>query len=156
MNDQTPQTREAFYRRTPRSVTKARHFTRYALTDWDMTTRLDEVLLCVRELATNALLHGVLPGRGFLLRLTLHPDNTLRVEVHDSGPGELHLPDPAPESEHGRGLRLVTALADKWGVDERNPGKIVWCEFAVTPRMSYDPSANSRMLAAASDMPARS
>ncbi|MFJ4327756.1 hypothetical protein ACIP3A_32245 [Streptomyces tricolor] len=35
------------------------------------------------------------------------------------------------EAEHGRGLLLVAALADKWGgVGERNPAKVVWCEFA--------------------------
>lgn len=33
--------------------------------------------------------------------------------------------------EHGRGLLLVAALADKWGVRERDPGKVVWCEFRV-------------------------
>jgi hypothetical protein len=24
---------------------------------------------------------------------------------------------------------LVAVLADKWGVGERAPGKVVWCEF---------------------------
>jgi hypothetical protein len=33
------------------------------------------------------------------------------------------------EGERGRGLLLVAALADKWGVGERHPGKVVWCEF---------------------------
>jgi hypothetical protein len=32
--------------------------------------------------------------------------------------------------EGGRGLLLVAALSDKWGVGERDPGKAVWCEFA--------------------------
>lgn len=36
---------------------------------------------------------------------------------------------PGVEEEGGRGLLLVSALADKWSVAERNPGKIVWCEF---------------------------
>jgi two-component sensor histidine kinase len=85
----------------------------------------------VSELATNALVHGVPAGRGFLLRLVLHGDGVLRVEVHDSGPGTVGIPEASAESEHGRGLLLVAALADKWGVGERNPGKIVWCEFAV-------------------------
>lgn len=128
---QHPHTREAFYRRDRRSVRLAREFTREALTDWATAERSDDVLLCVSELATNALLHGVSPGRGFALRLTLHADGALRVEVHDSGPGEIRVPDQLPESEHGRGLLLVAALADKWGVGERSPGKVVWCEFGV-------------------------
>ncbi|WP_369392080.1 ATP-binding protein [Streptomyces sp. CG1] len=128
---QHPHTREAFYRRDRRSVRLARDFTRSALTDWDLASRSDDVLLCVSELATNALLHGVPPGRGFALHLALHlDDDTLRIEVHDSGPGEVGIPDAAPESEHGRGLMLVAALADKWGVGERNPGKFVWAEFS--------------------------
>ncbi|GAB1338007.1 ATP-binding protein [Streptomyces sp. E-15] len=131
---QTPHTRQAFYRRDRRSVRIAREFARTALADWAHAGRGDDVLLCVSELATNALLHGVPAGRGFLLRLTLHADGVLRVEVHDSGGGEVPVPDglrqAGAEAEGGRGLLLVAALADKWGVAERDPGKVVWCEFA--------------------------
>ncbi|MFD7404658.1 ATP-binding protein [Streptomyces sp. NPDC059866] len=126
---QHPHTREAFYRRDRRSVGHAREFTRQTLADWAMTERSDDALLCVSELATNALLHGAPPGRGFAVRLTLYGDGVLRAEVHDSGAGEVHASDAPSDSEHGRGLLLVAALADKWGVGERNPGKIVWCEF---------------------------
>ncbi|SCE59340.1 hypothetical protein GA0115253_1079714 [Streptomyces sp. Termitarium-T10T-6] len=38
---------------------------------------------------------------------------------------------PEADDEGGRGLLLVAAPADKWGVAERNPGKVVWCEFGV-------------------------
>ncbi|MGW0883995.1 ATP-binding protein [Streptomyces sp. NPDC002671] len=130
---QHPHTRQAFYRRDRRSVRLARDFTREALTDWAMAERSDDVLLCVSELATNAVLHGVPPGRGFQVRLLLEADGVLRVEVHDSGPGEVGIPDVVPESEHGRGLMLVAVLADKWGVGQRDPGKFVWCEFAMAP-----------------------
>lgn len=123
--------REAFYRRDRRSVRLAREFTREAMADWAAATRTDDVVLCVSELATNALLHGAPPGRGFRLQLALDTTGVLRIEVHDSGPGEIREPEPSPEGESGRGLLLVAALADKWGVGERDPGKIVWCEFAV-------------------------
>ncbi|WP_030346578.1 ATP-binding protein [Streptomyces sp. NRRL S-1022] len=126
---QHPRTRQTFYRRDRRSVRLAREFARETLTDWTRTERSDE-LLCVSELATNALVHGVPAGCGFHPRLTLHGDGVLRVEVHDSGPGEVRAPETSPEAERGRGLLLVAALADKWGVGERNPGKFVWCEFA--------------------------
>ncbi|GAA2643173.1 ATP-binding protein [Streptomyces vastus] len=135
-------TREAFYRRDRRSVRLAREFTREALTDWAVAERSDDVLLCVSELATNAVLHGVPPGRGFRLRLALDTGGVVRIEVHDSGPGEVRFPDACTEAENGRGLLLVAALADKWGVGERDPGKIVWCEFAV--RMDDFPAPKGR------------
>ncbi|PBC85221.1 MULTISPECIES: ATP-binding protein [unclassified Streptomyces] len=127
--------RTAFYRRERRSVLRAREFARTALTDWGLDHLADDVLLCVSELATNALLHGVPPGRGYRLCLSLDESGLLRVEVHDSGAGEPRLPVSLPcdggegECESGRGLLLVSALADAWGIGERVPGKIVWCEF---------------------------
>ncbi|MFG3102688.1 ATP-binding protein [Streptomyces sp. NPDC048182] len=125
---------ELFYLRERKSVRQARTFVGKTLDAWSLTERRDDVLLCVSELATNALLHGVPPGRGYLVRLALHADGVLRMEVHDSGPGELRTPEPSEDDEGGRGLLLVAALSDKWGVGERNPGKIVWCEFAPPPR----------------------
>ncbi|MFC8536311.1 ATP-binding protein [Streptomyces sp. NPDC057249] len=133
--------REAFYRRERRSVPLVRRFVRQALLDWACEAHqvnTDDVLLCVSELATNALVHGVPPGRGY--RLFLYWDRAetrLRVEIHDSGDGEV--PEAAPSSdptaERGRGLMLVAALAATWGVSERIPGKIVWCEFAAPARI---------------------
>ncbi len=96
-----------------------------------MAERADDVLLCVSELATNALVHGVPPGRGFLLRLLPYDGGGLRVEVHDSGDGVPAVPQPdaGEPGEGGRGLLLVAELADRWGVSGRSPGKVVWCEF---------------------------
>ncbi|MGW5349098.1 ATP-binding protein [Streptomyces sp. NPDC004031] len=129
--------REQFYRRERRSIPAAREFTREALKAWDCVVgRTDDVLLCVSELTTNALLHGVPPGRGFLLHLSRGEGGVLRVEVHDSGdpwPADVPTtdrPQVAPDDEDGRGLALVGALADKWDVADRHPGKVVWCEFA--------------------------
>ncbi|MFJ2116657.1 MULTISPECIES: ATP-binding protein [unclassified Streptomyces] len=125
--------RERFYRRERQSVPAAREFVRAAVEEWGLGARLDDVLLCVSELTTNALVHGVPPGRGFLLRLWWCEDGPLRVEVHDSGGGQPRVSGPGGEAdeESGRGLLLVEALADMWGVGERDPGKIVWCEFDV-------------------------
>ncbi|MBT2493067.1 ATP-binding protein [Streptomyces sp. ISL-96] len=123
---QHPLLRERFYRRERQSVAAARDFARTAVAEWRLGVCLDDVLLCVSELATNALVHGVPPGRGYRLRLWLSGD-VLRIEVHDSGGGLPRVREP--DGECGRGLLLVAALADKWGVGEREPGKVVWCEF---------------------------
>ncbi|MFJ3520587.1 ATP-binding protein [Streptomyces sp. NPDC090131] len=117
--------RERLYLRSPRTVAAARQFTRDTLHAWGAADRLDDMLLCVSELATNALRYGVPSGRGYLLRLFGFEDATLRIEVHDSGPGFSRITG----RPHGHGLTLVAALADDWGVLARTPGKVVWCEF---------------------------
>jgi anti-sigma regulatory factor (Ser/Thr protein kinase) len=95
------------------------------LTDWGYRDRHDDVRLCVSELATNALLHGVPPGREFCLALAT--DGPLvRIEVRDSGDGHPEAVQAGPESCGGRGIQLVMAVADDFGVTTHNPGKTVW------------------------------
>ncbi|MGI5352696.1 ATP-binding protein [Streptomyces sp. CA-250714] len=127
---QLPHFREHFYRRERRSIPRARAFVRAALGDWGAAARCDDVLLCVSEMTTNALLHGVPPGRGFRVMLWLEHDGVLRIEVHDSGEGTPRMSCADDDAECGRGLLLIEMLADKWGVGERSPGKVVWAEFA--------------------------
>ncbi|MFF8954228.1 ATP-binding protein [Streptomyces sp. NPDC014894] len=106
------------------------------LADWGVardTDVSDVVSVIVGELTANAATHGKVPGRDFELRLLLGP-GTLCVEVSDTRgevrppcPGEI--PVPAPESESGRGMVLVAALADRWSVTDRVPvGKTVRAE----------------------------
>lgn len=137
MNVPTDQIRSALvrtvdYPRDRRSVRLAREFARAVLGAWGMPEPHDEVLLCVSELVTNALLHGVPQGRRLRLGPALCGDGVLRVEVADSGGGKPRLQGESEggrEDEGGRGLLLVAALADRWGVESRDPGKTVWCEF---------------------------
>jgi hypothetical protein len=95
---------------------------------------LDPARHLVAELAANAATHGRVHGRDF--RLTLADGaGTLRIEVTDTC-GEL-LPRPqdlGPDSESGRGLVLVEALADRWGVTRGpHPRKTVWAELRLVP-----------------------
>ncbi|MEU2597209.1 ATP-binding protein [Streptomyces hirsutus] len=91
----------------------------------DLTERAE---LVVAELAANAVLHGRVPGRCFRLTLALDPAaGRLRVEVTDAR-GDLW-PWPAPAEDGpdalplgGRGLALVTALADHWDCVPHPPG----------------------------------
>ncbi|WP_405448639.1 ATP-binding protein [Streptomyces erythrochromogenes] len=132
--------RERLYRRSPRTVAAARQFTRDTLQAWGVDERLDDMSLCVSELATNALRYGVPHGRGYLLRLFGFEDATVRAEVHDSGPGLSRITG----RPYGRGLTLVQALADEWGVLARTPGKVVWCEFRNAPRLPESAGGHSR------------
>lgn len=91
--------------------------------------------LVVAELAANAITHGRVAGRDFLLGLTLTPDpvapTTLRIEVSDCRGERPPLPRVTTHlAEHGRGLLLVDALAARWGTFVRPPsGKTVWAEL---------------------------
>ncbi|GGV89522.1 ATP-binding protein [Streptomyces gelaticus] len=92
----------------------------------------DDVAVVVSELAANAVLHGMVPGRDFELRLIALAD-TLRIEVSDARTErEPEIRASRPGAESGFGLRLVGALATSWGVKGRDVGKTVWAELATT------------------------
>ncbi|MFH8237201.1 ATP-binding protein [Streptomyces sp. NPDC018321] len=117
---------------TPRGARLARLLATEQLRSWGLP--LDPARHLVAELASNAAAHGRVPGRDF--RLTLYVVGaTLRIEVTDTRGEELPRPQtPAPDAESGRGLLLVEALADRWGVtEERFPRKTVWAELPCTP-----------------------
>ncbi|ALO93837.1 ATP-binding protein [Streptomyces olivaceoviridis] len=120
--------RQRRFPRSRRSVAAARVFAVETLTEWGYLDRHDDVRLCVSELATNAVLHGVPPGREFCVAV-VGDGSSIRLEVRDSGGGQPK-PVPAEVAEcRGRGLHLVTALADDFGVTVHNPGKTVWTVF---------------------------
>ncbi|MEU5660644.1 ATP-binding protein [Streptomyces sp. NPDC047737] len=85
----------------------------------------------VSELATNAVLHGRVPGRDFRLALVVHRDGPLRIEVTDALGDRLpRAVTPGQHMETGRGLLIVEALADRWGVTPGPfPRKTVWAEL---------------------------
>ncbi|MFC8099112.1 ATP-binding protein [Streptomyces sp. NPDC057363] len=117
---------------TPRGARLARLLATEQLRSWGLP--LDPARHLVAELANNAADHGRVPGRDFRLTLYVVGD-TLRIEVTDTRGQELPEPrTPAADAESGRGLLLVEALADRWGVVEgRFPRKTVWAELRCTP-----------------------
>ncbi|WP_405190820.1 ATP-binding protein [Streptomyces anulatus] len=78
--------------------------------------------------ATNALLHGVPPGREFAVRLDL-TDDLVRLAVRDSGDGRPEIQRPDDSSYSGRELFLVGELAADFGIDHHVVGKTVWAAF---------------------------
>lgn len=107
----------------------ARSFIAETLTQWGQTERLDDIRMCASELATNAVLHGAPTGGQVLVRVELHT-TVVRIEVHDSGNGTPTKRKARSTDDNGRGLLLVSAVADHWGVEERHgPGKCVWAAF---------------------------
>ncbi|MFD4942067.1 ATP-binding protein [Streptomyces sp. NPDC058409] len=120
-------------RRFPRrrtSVGASRDFVTGVLVEWELHPLVEDIKLCVSELATNALLHGAPPGREFCVGLH-RGEELVRLEVRDSGPGQpaVQRPDDACS---GRGLHLVSELADDFGVDDHVVGKTVWLVFKIS------------------------
>jgi anti-sigma regulatory factor (Ser/Thr protein kinase) len=113
------------------SVAAARAFTRATLRCWDVPgRRSDDIVLVLSELLANALRHTD-PGHGCWSvaagLLQPCPDSGILCAVTDPGPGQ---PRPRPGGrlgEPGRGLQVIGALSDQWGVTSLSPaGKIVW------------------------------
>ncbi|WP_308013956.1 ATP-binding protein [Streptantibioticus parmotrematis] len=120
---------ERQFKRTPASVGKARAFVQAALPIEQARHRIDDIVLCVSELATNAVEHGTPAGHLFFVRVIFN-ETLLCVEVHDADNGRLCLKSPSDEDLSGRGLFLVDALSDGWGIMPRDGlGKVVWAEF---------------------------
>ena len=101
---------------------QARHLVR----DLVAPERVDDATLLVSELVTNAVKYG--PEEETIRLIVGQSEERTRFIVHDLGLGPLPemrgADDPAPG---GHGLRLVDALADRWGV-ERGSTR-VWFEL---------------------------
>lgn len=83
----------------------------------------DSVLLMAAELAANCIVHAASQFSVTVSRL----DDQLRVEVTDHGGGSPQLRRPGPLEPHGRGLQIIDAIADDWGVTHRGASsKTVW------------------------------
>ena len=119
----------------PQNIPRARrHIARLAV-DWGQPNAAGDAALLASELCTNALLHGCLRDRLFKVETSLTA-RTLRVAVTD--PRGERLPESrtsAPEDQFGRGLLIVRALANRWGLESRTVGKTVWVELDVPRRL---------------------
>ena len=90
---------------------------------------LDDALLLISELVTNAVLHSGPP-----IMLSMDCDGELlRVRVRDGSKGAPQPRNADPDAENGRGMTLVELLTDTWGVapvaDDYGTGKEVWFEL---------------------------
>ncbi|WP_079063452.1 SpoIIE family protein phosphatase [Streptacidiphilus griseoplanus] len=118
----------------PTSVARARELA----IGWLLARGLDDLVdtteLLVSELATNALRHG--SGD---IRLRLLRDTTVVCEVWDNGYAQPRQRRAQETDEGGRGLQLVSLLAERWGSRRTPKGKIVWFELALPQTSSLRP-----------------
>lgn len=113
----------------PMEVAALRRVTRLHLRLWGLHDVIDAAQVCVSELVSNVISHV---GVGTPSTLTVSMRGTrVRIEVHD--PDARALPtllDSSAEAESGRGLAMVSALTNCWGVQLQADRKVTWCELA--------------------------
>lgn len=148
----------------PRSAGRAREVVGGWCVDWGVDGVCDDVVLPVSELVTNALLHGrteatvTVSLTGGFLEVAVSDGNPrppvlrpVRMDLLadiDEVAGRLSdlPPDPRDQALHigeagaitaGRGLLIVDAVADEWGISELAAGKAVW--FRVSTPAGWSP-----------------
>jgi anti-sigma regulatory factor (Ser/Thr protein kinase) len=116
----------------PQAARLARRNVCDLLDSWHLEDELVryDVALVTSELVTNAIRHG---GDQVTMHVAIDHD-TVTVAVEDRAdvmPLTLHVADPLAES--GRGLAIVAAVAEEWGVEPLSSGgKRVWAR--ISPR----------------------
>ncbi|RII11924.1 hypothetical protein DSC45_26865 [Streptomyces sp. YIM 130001] len=99
---------------------------------------VDDAVLILSELLSNACRHGRPLGASAVgdgdVRASWHVDaaGRLTVEVTDGGGPTRPVPaTPSVTARGGRGLNIITALSDDWGVRDTAPGEVtVWVVLA--------------------------
>ena len=130
-------------------ISEVRGELRDAVRRWGIGDLADTVELLTSELVTNALVHT---DRDALLTARLYQEggpsglSRLRVEVDDESDLWPKRRTPGEQASSGRGLMLVEALSDAWGVDPRGSGKRMWFEL-----IHRQPAAEAPEAAAAAE-----
>ncbi|PVG82196.1 hypothetical protein DDE18_11880 [Nocardioides gansuensis] len=122
------------------SVPGARRFITDGLLDWGREHLVDDAALCVTEMAANSALHS---GSAYMQVGMSDLDPAVRLSVEDAG-GLVPLPAVRPPpvlssgdappvdalGTTGRGLAIVSVLAESWGIEERADGRRIWADLA--------------------------
>src|SRR3954454_15047412 len=111
---------EAKFGAEPAQVRAARRFVAEHVPD-----RLrDDVALVTSELVSNAIEHAMTP----VTVRVMNDERRVRVEVSDSSSILPAVADLVADSSRGRGLHIVEALTDAWGIESSEDGKVIWFE----------------------------
>ncbi|UUN25270.1 SpoIIE family protein phosphatase [Streptomyces sp. FIT100] len=117
--------------RDPSAAHAARDATERQLGRWGVDEEATFAAnLIVSELVTNALRYGT----GLLRLRLIMGRTTLTCEVHDGSAAAPRLRHAKTLDEGGRGLFLVSQIAENWGTRYVRNGKLVWTELALPSR----------------------
>jgi anti-sigma regulatory factor (Ser/Thr protein kinase) len=117
----------------PTAVPCARLHAIAVLHEWGLRDLVDDVAAIVSELMTNACVASAgLDGWPPVALRLLANGERLVIEAWDHSPLDVAPGDPGEDAEHGRGLLIVEALSDRWGLERiADDHKVVWAQVKI-------------------------
>ncbi|MEV7863180.1 ATP-binding protein [Streptomyces hirsutus] len=118
--------------REPESAAVARRLVRTALATWGLEDRIDDAMVVITELVSNAVDHGRLASIRVIV--SRPSESRVRLGVVDRSKAIPTMrTDSNGDQVRGRGLVLVDSLTERWGTDPYRWGKQVWGELKCEP-----------------------
>lgn len=109
----------------PSRIGQIRRIVSAQLRYWHLDSLTDRAVLGVTELLSNVHRHAR-PDKTCTVEIELRLGR-LTVSVRDHDPRLPEIGDPQPLATCGRGLAMVAAVSESWGVrPEGDSGKVVW------------------------------
>jgi anti-sigma regulatory factor (Ser/Thr protein kinase) len=123
-------------------ASQARHRLATSLVGLIPAAVLADIVAVTAELVGNAVRHAApLPGGVVRVAWRLLRSDRIEVRVTDGGadttPAERRVGSDSPD---GRGLMIVAALSERWGIDRDGPGQCVWARVGITPTRPAAPT----------------
>lgn len=123
----------------PSRIGQVRRIVSAQLRYWHLDALIDRAALGVTELLTNVHRHAE-PDKLCTVEIELLLDR-LTVSVRDRDPRLPEVRDASPSATCGRGLAMVAAMSESWGVrPDGESGKVVWFTLAApAPAVTLPP-----------------
>jgi len=115
----------------PSAVPCGRLHTRQVLWEWQLEHLANDAEILASELLSNAIKASSSPAEAGLIALRLLADaERLIIEAWDQNPNDPRSRPADSESESGRGLLVIEAIAHRWGCRRVSASvKVVWVEL---------------------------
>jgi hypothetical protein len=107
----------------------SRRIMRELLPLWGATCLREDAELLVSELVSNAVEH--VGGEASFQLEVAFAGRWLRVSLADGSSLSPVVRELSTSRIRGRGMQMIVALADRWGVDDHHGGKMVWFELGL-------------------------
>lgn len=122
----------------PSRIGQVRRIVSAQLRYWHLDPLIDPAALGVTELLTNVHRHAQ-PDKSCTVEIELLLER-LTVSVHDHDPRLPTVREATASSTSGRGLALIAAVSESWGVRPRGgAGKVVWFTLPAPPLFAAQP-----------------